>query len=180
MGEVFQKVYSKNQVSLDGSEIDYDDDLPRFHHMSSASWFYKGEFSTAEKVAQNFFSLSGFYTCQLYKEYRSSHSLPLGKYIQFELNRAEVPVRWHAFVATTSKKAPQSEGNYRQVSITSIIARTFEKILEKHILIHLKAHNVISSDQHGCMKGTSVETDLLTSLNDWSKAFDERKRSDAV
>lgn len=88
--------------------------------------------------------------------------------------RAEVPVRWHAFVTPISKKAPQNEGNYRRVSITSIIARTFEKILEKHILIHLKPHNVISSDQHGCMKGTSVEMDLLTSLNDCWKAFYER------
>lgn len=30
LGEVFQKVYNKSQVSLDCSETDYDEDLPRF------------------------------------------------------------------------------------------------------------------------------------------------------
>ncbi|VDO95674.1 unnamed protein product [Heligmosomoides polygyrus] len=53
-------------------------------------------------------------------------------------------------------------------------------IWRRPTLMHLEAHNVISSDQHGFKKGRSQETALLASLNDWSKALDEKKRSDVV
>lgn len=39
---------------------------------------------------------------------------------------------------------------------------------------------MISSDQHSFIKGRSVETAVLTSLNDWSKAAEEKKHTDVV
>lgn len=64
----------------------------------------------------------------------------------------EVPIRWkHAFVTPNSKKLPLNKpGNYRSVNITSIFARTFEKIFKK--LVHIiAAWNQHSDLQHGFM-----------------------------
>lgn len=96
--------------------------------------------------------------------------------------RGEVPARWkHAFVTPISKKAPRNDPrNYQPISITSIFARTFEKNLRKHILSHLECNDIISKNQFGFLRGRSVETAILTSLNDWSKAFEDKRCTDIV
>lgn len=95
---------------------------------------------------------------------------------------AEVPQRWkHAFITPIPKKQPYSDpGNYRPISITSIFARTFEKIMKKHVLEYIEKSGVISENQFGFMKGRSVETAVLTSLNDWTAAVERGNRSDVV
>lgn len=82
---------------------------------------------------------------------------------------------------TNLQKAPLSDPrNNRPITITSIFARTLEKILKKHILLHLECNDIISKNHFGFLKGRSVETTVLTSLNDWSKAFEEKGCMDIV
>ncbi|KAK6034583.1 hypothetical protein COOONC_27921 [Cooperia oncophora] len=97
---------------------------------------------------------------------------PLEHLFNLSYLRAEVPDRWkHSLVTPVPKKAPYNRcENYRPISITSIFARAFEKILKRRLIAHLDEHNIISGSQHGFHKGRSVEAALLTSLNDWTIA----------
>ncbi|KAK6019479.1 hypothetical protein OSTOST_14885 [Ostertagia ostertagi] len=73
-------------------------------------------------------------------------------------------------------------GNYRPISITSVFAKVFEKILRKHIVKHLEHNNIIPSEQHGFCRGRSGrkgkgrETALLVFLSDWTKAIELKKQ----
>lgn len=93
------------------------------------------------------------------------------------LMRSEIPGRWkHSFVTPLSKKEPASDPrNYRPVSITSFFCRVFENVIKKVITDHLERNSIIPMNQHGFVKGRSVETNLLKSLNEWTTLLDDKK-----
>ncbi|EYC39859.1 hypothetical protein Y032_0638g971 [Ancylostoma ceylanicum] len=100
---------------------------------------------------------------------------PLEHIFNLSYMRSEVPERWkRSFITPIPKKPPLSNpNNYRPVSITSIFARLFEKIMKRHIVEHLTEQQIIPKSQHGFWKGKSIETALLESTNDWTQALDE-------
>lgn len=88
---------------------------------------------------------------------------------------------------------PYDPGNYRPISLLSIINKIFEKALYKRLLNYLEANNIINHNQFGFRKGHSTELaiakfyeDILTNFNnnraslalflDLSKAFDSVNR----
>ncbi|KAK6048671.1 hypothetical protein COOONC_13824 [Cooperia oncophora] len=82
----------------------------------------------------------------------------------FVMSFTRSKVRWKlSFITPIPKKPPYcNPENYRPISITSVFARTFEKILKTYIIQHLTRHNVIPRCQHGFWQGRSVETALLS------------------
>jgi len=50
-----------------------------------------------------------------------------------------------------------------------------ERIIAQHIHEHLLNCNLLSSAQHGFVKGRSACTNLLQSLNDWTSAVYNKK-----
>lgn len=107
---------------------------------------------------------------------------PLEFLFNLSFMRSEVPVRWRkAIVIPIPKKPPYSSPeNYRPISITSVFARTFEKILKKKIVDHLMEHSIISPYQHGFQKGKCTVTAMLQSLNDWTLELDKGNSVDVI
>ena len=85
------------------------------------------------------------------------------------------------------KGSVHSPNNYRPVSLTCILCKAYEKLLREYILDGVE--QVLSSTQHGFMKGRSCLSNLLESIDavndllaeggcadilyfDFSKAFD--------
>ena len=99
---------------------------------------------------------------------------PLVHLFNLSFMRAEVPNLWRtALITPIPKTRPfTSPHNFRPISITSIFARTFEKILKARIVKHLSEHAIISPFQHGFQKSRSTVTALLQSLNDWTSIVD--------
>lgn len=109
-------------------------------------------------------------------------SSPLAFIFNLSLMRAEVPTRWTLSIITPIPKKPPYNlpSNFRPVSITSIFARLFEKILKKRIEDHLQKHAILSRNQHGFQKGSSTVTAMIQALNHWTKCIDEGKSVDVV
>lgn len=107
---------------------------------------------------------------------------PLEHIFNLSYMNAEVPTRWkHALVTPVLKKSLASDPkNYRPISITSVLARIFEKTVKKNITEHLKEQDIISENQFGFLEGRSVETAMLTALNDWTSALEDKVRTDVV
>lgn len=60
------------------------------------------------------------------------------------------------------KKLPfNSPSNFRPVSITSLFARIFEKIMKRKIVHHLDKHTINSPKQRGFQKGKSTVTAMI-------------------
>ena len=65
-------------------------------------------------------------------------------------------------------------GNYRPVSLTSLLAKCMESFIREVVLKHMMANNLFSDDQHGFVPGWSCMTQLLTVLRDWTNLTDIR------
>lgn len=89
----------------------------------------------------------------------------------FSIMTSKMPTRWkHAFLAPISRNSPLDDPKHiRPINITSVFARTLEKLIEKHIVTHCEDQKLISDSQFGSLQERSVEAWKLTSFNDWTK-----------
>ena len=93
-----------------------------------------------------------------------------------------MPQTWHdAQVAPINKKGSKHvPGNYRPVSLTSIICKLHEHIVVTNMLSHLENHGVLNPDQHGFRKRLSTETQLIQAVYDWASVVDAKGQTDVV
>ena len=62
-----------------------------------------------------------------------------------------------ALIVPLFKKGIRSEaGNYRPVSLTSVVCKVMERIIKDNIVEHLNEHDIIKGSQHGFTRGRSV------------------------
>ncbi|KAK4821601.1 hypothetical protein QYF61_025178 [Mycteria americana] len=76
----------------------------------------------------------------------------------------EVLVDWRLANVTPIHKKGQKEdpGNYRPVSLTSVLGKVMEQIILSAITRHVQDTQVIRPSQHGFMKGRSCLTNLIS------------------
>ncbi|KAK4808496.1 hypothetical protein QYF61_005813 [Mycteria americana] len=76
----------------------------------------------------------------------------------------EVPVDWRlANVTPIYKKGwKEDPGNYRPVSVTSVLGKVMEQIILSAITWHVQDNQVIRPSQHGFRKDRSCLTNLIT------------------
>ena len=55
-------------------------------------------------------------------------------------------------------------GNYRPISLTSILYKDMEGVVRDKVVNHMKEDNLYSKDQHGLINGNSMVTELLETL----------------
>ena len=82
------------------------------------------------------------------------------------LDTGEVPEDWRiAKVVPLFKKGSRdNSGNYRPVSLTSVVGKLLEKILRDRIYAHLELNNPMSDRQHGFVRGRTCLTNLVEFL----------------
>ena len=75
------------------------------------------------------------------------------------------------------KEAP---GNYRPVSLTSVVGKVLESIIKDELTSHLEANNILIPQQHGFRSGKSCTTNLLEYLNQVTEMIDNGEPVDIV
>jgi len=70
-------------------------------------------------------------------------------------------------------------GNYRPVSLTSVVCKLLESIIRDQILDYLN-QVVFTTAQHGFVKGRSCLTNLLEVLEHWTSCMDEGYGVDVI
>jgi len=90
------------------------------------------------------------------------------------METSTLPDRWkEALVTPVFKKEDRTRvNNYRPIGLTSPICKIMESIIKDSIQEHLQANNIIPPQQHGFTSGRSCSTQLLLTMNDWTKALD--------
>src|SRR6218665_3125096 len=73
------------------------------------------------------------------------------------MQTGDVPQKWRdALIVPLFKKGIISDpGNYRPVSITSVVCKVMERIVKDNVVEHLNEYNVIKGSQHGFTRGRS-------------------------
>ena len=79
------------------------------------------------------------------------------------------------------KKGLKSEpGNYRPISMTSVISKIMESIIRDTIVVHLIKNEILSDDQHGFVPGRDCMTQLLLCMEEWTSMVEEGKNFDII
>ena len=107
---------------------------------------------------------------------------PLEIIFNNSLHSGEIPKSWkHAYITPIPKKNNNNDvTNFRPISITSIFARIFERLLRRSINLHIFDTKFISNHQHGFVKGKSVETQMLECMEIWTKILDKGGSVDII
>ncbi|KAK4823250.1 hypothetical protein QYF61_000217 [Mycteria americana] len=74
----------------------------------------------------------------------------------------------------------EDPGNYRPVILTSVLGKIMEKIILGTIEGHLKTNAIIRQSQHGCTKGKSCLTNLVSFYDKVTRLMDEGKVVEVV
>ena len=98
------------------------------------------------------------------------------------MDEGEVPNKWkEAHVIPIHKKGNKAiMANFRPVALTSVICKVFEKIICAAILSFLTRNGLISTQQHGFVRGRSCQTNILLCLEKWTKMLDDGKSVDVA
>ena len=93
-----------------------------------------------------------------------------------------VPRVWKLgkIVALFKKGAKTDPGNYRPVSLTSIICKLMEKLVRNQIVEHMTKNKLFSSKQFGFISGRSTTLQLLKVMDEWTEILDNGGKLDSV
>ncbi len=89
------------------------------------------------------------------------------------LSTSTFPSCWKsAHIQPIPKKGDRSNpSNHRPIALISCLSKAFESILNRKILKHLSAHNLLSDRQYGFRKGRSTGNLLALLAESWSSSL---------
>jgi len=107
----------------------------------------------------------------IYKNLSVPLAEPLSKIFKASFDQSRIPDDWHlANVVPIHKKGPTNLcSNYRPISLECQASKIQESIVNDALLVHFK--DKFSKNQHGFLKRRSTVTQLLETLNDWTRAL---------
>ncbi|KAL5251660.1 hypothetical protein ACHWQZ_G017138 [Mnemiopsis leidyi] len=85
------------------------------------------------------------------------------------------------YITPIFKKGDRTDpANYRPVSLTSHVMKTFERVLRKRLVEYLEKNSLISGNQHGFRKKRSCMTQLLSHIEQIYKTLNEDNEVDVI
>jgi hypothetical protein len=85
------------------------------------------------------------------------------------------------YITPIYKKGSRADpANYRPVSITSHIIKTFERVLRKHLVIYLESNSLMHDGQHGFRKHRSCLTQLIHHVDDIFNSLNDGDEMDVI
>lgn len=109
-------------------------------------------------------------------------ALPLAMVFTKCQDEGVVPPDWKRANVTPIFKsgAKDSPGNYRPVSLTSIVCKVMESCIRDEIVDFLARHELLRMSQHGFSRRRSTLTNLLEYLEELNRMVDEGMAVDVV
>ena len=109
-------------------------------------------------------------------------ALPLSLLFQKSLDEGYLPEDWlKACVTAIHKKGEKNlPGNYRPVSMTSVICKLMESIVKEEIVNHMVRNKLFSTKQHGFVPFRDCMTNLLTCLELWTEMIENGEAVDVI
>jgi hypothetical protein len=176
--EVFNETYLESANSVPDNENDILPDIIPPHDLLENITITEQDVSDILKTlnTKKAYGPDGI-SPRLIKEAGPSIVKVLTRLFNKSLELAKFPLAWkRANVLPIYKKAEDFiTTNYRPVSLLSILAKIFEKIVFKYLYNYFRDHFLISIWQSGFIPGTSTVTQLIEIYDQFCKAVDKGK-----
>ncbi len=116
------------------------------------------------------------------KQVKHEIAKPLAQIFNKSLQSGAVPIDWKTADVTPIFKKGSREipGNYRPISLTSIICKILESIIRDKVVDYLEKHALIKNTQHGFRKNRSCLTNLLEFYHNLINVHDKTKALDII
>ena len=117
---------------------------------------------------------------KILKKCSKSLSVPLAYLFKLSYISGEIPSEWKlANVVPVHKKGSKNEvSNYRPISLTSLIMKTYERVIRDELLA--KCGHLIDPRQHGFMNSKSCTTQLVSFCDSLALSLNDNIRSDII
>ena len=117
---------------------------------------------------------------KILKNCSASLAYPLSMMFKISYNTGSIPKEWKlANVVPIHKKGPKENiENYRPISLTSLIMKTFERIIKDKIL--LLTHDFLNEHQHGFLSKKSCTTNMAVFSDSLALSLNDCTRTDVV
>ena len=102
-------------------------------------------------------------------------SKPLFMIFQKSFEEGKLPQDWKlANISPTFKKSEKTESeNCQPVSLTSVPSKVMESIIRNKIVKEFEKHNFYKTHQHSFINDHSTLTNLLETLESWTRILNE-------
>ena len=119
---------------------------------------------------------------RLLYEARNEIAYPLKLIFECSFKTKKLPLDWRvANISAIYKKGKKSEvGNYRPVSLTSVVCKIMESIIRDDVMQHFAKNNLFSNKQFGFIKGRSTVLQLLKVLDSWTEMLESGGHIDVI
>ena len=103
-------------------------------------------------------------------------SVPLSHLFNQFLSIGTLPFDWVSanIVPIHKRNDKHVPGNYRPISLTSVVIKVFEHILHRYLVSALESHHLLSSSQSGFRAKRSTVSLLVDAVDDWSLCLEQR------
>ena len=81
---------------------------------------------------------------------------------------------------TNKKRSKKNAGNYRPVSLTSVLGKVIEYFIRDHLVDHMTKNTPFCKTQHGFVLGRSCMTQLPITLELWTEILDSGVSLDCI
>ena len=121
-------------------------------------------------------------TAKLLKVLSGVIAIPVAMIFNKSINEGKAPADWKcANITPVFKKGSKRDpGNYRPISLTSILCKVFESFMKELLLDHLLSHNLLKTSQHGFLPSKSTVTNLIEYLDVLTQHLDQGKVVDVI
>ena len=140
-------------------------------------------FLAISSLANNF-STGADGICPIFvKNLKTYLTRPLTEIFRCSMNSGIIPEDWKKSVIVPVYKPgslPYLVDSYRPIALTSVIVKILEKIIRKNVIMYLELNDVSFTNQHGFLSEKSTLTNLIETLNYFTKKVDERSNVDAL
>ena len=118
----------------------------------------------------------------LLKQLASQLATPLSILFQKSLSEGNLPDDWLAACITAiHKKGDKSlPGNYRPISMTSILCKIMESLVRDNLVEHMERNGLFSAFQHGFVPLGDCLTNLLVCIEKWVEILEANDCVDVV
>lgn len=102
--------------------------------------------------------------------------------LNFSIENNVVPTEWKkALVKPIPKKnSPEAYGDYRPISLLTIMSKVLERIVHNQLMLHIRNNNILPSNQSGFRSDHSTTTTLVNVTDDFLQAIDNSQVTTSV
>ena len=107
---------------------------------------------------------------------------PLTKLFNHSIKCQTIPDEWKKVkISVLFKKGDKCvAGNYRLISLTSVVCKIMEKFLRGHVMNHMKMNDFFTNKQYCFIPRRSTTVHLLEVMDKWIETLDRGESTDCI